>query len=229
MNSYILNLLQDDINSADSLQAITDILTSTKDISACLTNCSNNGVCALDADQNFYCSCFEFYSGKTCDNDLRQCSSGPCLWNGNCTNIINGSSYDFECKCPYPHYGRYCHLTIDLCENITCYQRQGFCKVDGSIAYCKCFSDFLGNNCEKISQQLQTVKTVCNITASVSFIIIALFLGLVILNDFSRFVSFLLNRSKPIKKIIKKKKPIVKAKNKKSPKKPEVKIEENLE
>jgi len=76
---------------------------------------------------------------------------------------------------------------------------------------------------------LQTVKTISNITASVSFIIIALFLGLVILNDFSRFVSFLLNRSKPIKKIIKKKKPIVKAKNKKSPKKPEVKIEENLE
>jgi hypothetical protein len=32
------------------------------------------------------------------------------------------------------------------------------------------------------------------------------------LNDFSRFVSFLLNRSKPIKKIIKKKKAYCKSK-----------------
>ena len=116
----------------------------------------------------------------------------------------------FSCKkC---HYNTVKKFNYD--KHVLTAKHQKSIGINENVGECSKSSKFLHKckNCEKISQQLQTVKTVSNITASVSFIIIAIFLGLIILNDFSRFVSFLLNRSKPIKKIIKKKKAYCKSK-----------------
>jgi len=96
---------------------------------------------------------------------LRQCSSGKCLWNGNCTDIINGTSYDFECKCPYPYFGRYCHLKINLCQNKT-YSNQGACKINDTTPYCSCYTGYQGENCDQMNQELQTIKMISTISGN---------------------------------------------------------------
>ena len=40
------------MDSPNADQAITNILSTTKYVAACLTNCSNNGVCGLDSNQD---------------------------------------------------------------------------------------------------------------------------------------------------------------------------------
>ena len=167
-------------------------MTTSKDISACLTNCSGNGECSLDSNYNFYCACYEFYGGKTCNTDLRPCVSWPCMWNGNCSNIINGTSYDFECKCPYPYYGRHCHLKINLCQNVTCKKMQGTCQINGTIAECKCFTGFHGDHCELLSQEMQTVKTISNVTGVLAGLCLATFFGFFIFMDITKYGSSIL-------------------------------------
>ena len=179
-----------------------------------MTNCSGNGDCALDSNQNFICVCYEFYGGKTCKQDLRKCSSGGCLWNGTCIDIINGTSYDFECKCPYPYYGRYCQLKINLCANITC-SNQGACIVKEITPSCKCYTGFIGENCDQLTLQLQTVRMISNIAAIFAIVAISVFIGLIVLLDLITFVQFLVDGPKKKKKKVKKS-----AESKKPEKKP---------
>lgn len=171
------------INSEEHAKAISNLLTTNKDISTCLTNCSNNGVCTLDSSQNFVCSCFEFYSGKMCDKDIRPCSSCPCLKNGTCINKLEIS--DFECKCQYPYYSRYCELKINLCQNLTC-SKQGWCTVNDTTPYCKCYKGFLGENCETMSQDLQTAKLISNVSGYLAITVIVIFFGTFVCMDLSK-------------------------------------------
>lgn len=202
-------------NSPETLNAITNILKTNKDISACLTNCSNNGLCTLDSNQNFVCSCFEFYSGKSCEKDLRPCSSYPCLKNGTCINIINGSSYEFECKCKYPYYSKYCELKINICQNITC-SNQGVCYLNDTQPLCRCFNGYYGINCEEISQELARIKLISNISGYLAITCIVVFLSFFVIMDISKFFAFLFDKDRLNKrKVIKKKnkiKPLIKKK-----------------
>lgn len=176
------------MDSPGATQAITNILTTTKDISACLTNCSNNGVCGLDSKQDFVCNCFEFYSGNSCDKDLRACSSFPCLKNGTCINKINDTVYDFKCECKYPFYSKYCELKINLCQNITC-SKQGWCNVNGTTTQCKCFTGFSGENCDVMNQELKAIKAVSNVAAVVAITCIVMFFGTFIFMDVTKYWS----------------------------------------
>ena len=99
--------------------------------------------------------------------------------NGTCIDIINGTSYDFECKCPFPYYGRNCQLKINLCQNMTCSQ-QGACIVNGITPECKCFTGFLGKNCDQLSQELQTVKMISDIASIIAYIAIGVFIFAII-------------------------------------------------
>lgn len=173
-------------NSVETAKAISNLLKTDKDILACLTNCSNNGLCTLDSNQNFVCSCFEFYSGKSCEKDLRPCSSCPCLKEGICTNILNTSVYDFECKCKYPYYSRYCELKINLCKNITC-SKQGWCYVNETIPLCECFTGYSGKNCDIQSQELKRIKMVNDISGYLAITVIVLFFSMFICMDISKF------------------------------------------
>ena len=77
------------------------------DLSACMKNCSNNGFCQF-LNESFVCNCTQNFTGKSCEQDRRLCSVNfQCVWGGNCTDIIDGELYDYECKCEYPYYGRY--------------------------------------------------------------------------------------------------------------------------
>jgi hypothetical protein len=171
-----------------------NLMSSDKDMTACLTNCSNNGVCGLDTNHNFVCNCFQFYGGSMCERDLRQCSSSPCMRNGTCTNILNStldanqtkSIYSFECKCQFPYYGKYCQLITNLCWNITC-SKHGQCFMNGSSTYCSCFTSYSGLECEIISQDLKTKQNIAIVSACVAIIIISAVLGSILLSDLVKY------------------------------------------
>jgi len=152
----------------------------------CLLNCSNNGYCDLDSTTNekLICSCDQYHSGESCNQDLRKCSNlNQCLNNGICTNIqINMSYYDFNCTCQDPYYGRHCELKINKCKNIDC-SRQGICIQNETTTYCNCFKGYSGRICEIISVELKKIKTINNVSAYVSIIFMILFFILIILFD----------------------------------------------
>jgi hypothetical protein len=128
--------------------------------------------------------------------------------NGTCNNLINSTNnlttYDFECKCQFPYYGRYCHLITDLCWNITCSQ-QGGCFMNGSTTYCQCYSSFSGLNCEIVSEALQTARLISNISGFAAIGMICCFLGAIVFLDLFDLFIWLFDKPKTkIKKKIKK-------------------------
>ena len=64
------------------------------DLTGCLANCSNQAVCMLDTQQKYICQCKEFKNGLSCQSDTRPCSSNPCLNNGVCSNVYNGTLFE---------------------------------------------------------------------------------------------------------------------------------------
>lgn len=124
-----------------------------------------------------------------CEKDLRPCSSYPCLKNGTCTNLMNGTVYDFECKCKFPYFGRYCEQKIKLCLNVTC-SKQGWCYENDTIPMCKCFTGFDGLNCEIVSQELMKAKAISNVAAYLAIGCIVVFFSVFIFMDISKiFIS----------------------------------------
>jgi hypothetical protein len=108
------------------MQQLIYILQSNNDITACLTNCSNQGICKL-TNLTYFCECNAIFLGKSCQTDKRLCSqSNKCLNNGTCINSKDLTSS--ICKCPEngPYYGQYCENVKNLCENVTC-SSHGYC------------------------------------------------------------------------------------------------------
>ena len=186
---------------------ITNLLSSPYDLSACLTNCSNNGQCSFDIkNSKFICICsFDYYTGTKCEIDKRPCSSFQCFNNGTCLNKINETTqqYDFECQCQYPYYSRRCESKINLCQiNSTCVPNQGLCIINGTQTACKCFTGYSGDFCEIMSSSLQTAKAISNISALVAIILIICFMVLIVLSDLTKlFPKKAKIKSKKIKKI----------------------------
>ena len=85
--------------------------------------CLNQGQC-IKLGTTYSCNCTADFTGHNCETDKRKCSSIPCLGNGACSEIMNGS--DFQCNCTYPYIGRQCQETENLCANKTC-SNQGWC------------------------------------------------------------------------------------------------------
>ena len=105
--------------TAGNLQQIKDLLQSQSDLSSCLANCSNRGVCKLDLLKHvYYCECDDFFTGNLCQSDIRPCTrSNKCLNNGTCLNINLTLT---SCQCPENglYYGQYCENRRNLCENV---------------------------------------------------------------------------------------------------------------
>ena len=171
-----------------------DLLASNYDMSSCLSNCSNNGVCEF-VNSKFVCSCFSaFLTGSACQLDIRPCSSSPCLNNATCIDFTNANVYkmsstnstDFYCLCDKYHHGSYCESKINICQNETC-SGNGICVDINNQAKCECFSMYLGEKCDTQSTELKTVKAIISFTSIIAIITIVLFYACVILLDISKY------------------------------------------
>jgi hypothetical protein len=134
----------------------------------CLTNCSGNGACNL-RNGSLVCECVQFHAGIACQNDIRPCSSAPCINNGTCSDNIAEQTYTCDCDLKL-FFGVNCESLINLCANVTC-SDSGFCKVAANNEpVCKCFPLFSGTNCEIKSAVMRAIEN-CITTASIIAII----------------------------------------------------------
>ena len=110
--SSSINSLNIDVSSFFTLNntssQLNGVLTTyTGDLSGCLANCSNQGMCVLNTFQ--HCKCDKYKTGKACQFDVRSCSSNPCLNNGTCSHSMNIIKTSFQCMCQNNlYFGTYC-------------------------------------------------------------------------------------------------------------------------
>lgn len=64
-----------EISNLNPELVLSILLNYADDLTGCLTNCSNNGICELSADFKLVCRCKEHFMGDLCDTDSRPCSS----------------------------------------------------------------------------------------------------------------------------------------------------------
>jgi len=173
--------------------------TYTGDLSACLSNCSNQGVCVFSSMGKYMCHCNQYSSGLSCQTDTRPCSSGPCLNNGICSNTNNETS--FQCDCSPLYSGINCENKVDLCLNNTdiCYMNQGYCVMNDTQPVCKCLMDYYGAKCELMSSSLVVRKAIISVSTIIVIVIMVCFILMVLLFDFTKY--FLMNKKKKKQKI----------------------------
>ncbi len=174
------------INTSNS-QVMFDILQNYDgDLTSCLLNCSNNGVCFLDkSDKKFKCSCDAYFTGYSCQTDIRPCSSNPCINNSTCINYQKSSGiWHFSCNCSSFYTGIYCENKINICENETC-SSNGNCYDNSSVPACKCFQLYEGVKCDKKSEKLIMLKGVIKSASIIAIITIVVFFIFILILDIS--------------------------------------------
>ena len=178
-------IYQIDFNDPAAINSLLAYLN--QDITPCLTNCSNNGVCLLDqTTQTLFCACDDNFTGLNCNMDARPCSNSPCLNNATCINT-NLTSAGYFCECNNFYTGANCETQIDLCQNETC-SSNGKCSVVENKANCTCFQYFSGDHCEIQSQTLVTIKNVIGITSVIAIIMIIAFYLIIVISDVLNFL-----------------------------------------
>ncbi|RNA17175.1 transmembrane receptor [Brachionus plicatilis] len=140
------------------------------DISGCLINCSNKGVCTFKNDR-YKCDCDNENYGSSCEKTNNPCDQkNQCLNNGTCIFIKN-EKLNFRCECSSNFYGSHCENAIDLCENVTCSGNE-YCQEDeNKVPKCKCFKYYKGDKCEEIEPALQTINTVIRTSTIIAAVI----------------------------------------------------------
>lgn len=174
----------------------------TEDISGCLSNCSNNGICIYNYQNKFVCSCLSGYSGSACQANVKPCSKNQCLNNGTCSNKFNilKNNYEYRCLCSKYYYGDNCEHKVDVCKNVTC-SNHGTCVDNSTLPICRCFNLYEGNVCEKESDKLKTIIIVISISSKIAIITIVTFYLLIILSDIQS-IFFLQKKTNKKEKIL---------------------------
>ena len=202
-----INLYAVDVN------VINNIISSNFDISDCLQNCSNSGNCKLSNNNKLICSCFDGYSGSSCNTITNPCiSNNPCLNNSTCVYAPNATSL-YECKCGQSkYYGTNCEFRYDLCSNRTC-SDHGVCEIDEAknMPFCSCFKFFSGSNCEIQSAELKAIQTIDSIALVISILFIIAIYAVFVLNDILNYflcmkIKLKIQREKEKDELIEKKK-----------------------
>jgi hypothetical protein len=164
------------------MQQVLNILQSNSDVSSCLSNCSNQGICKLD-NHTYVCECNTNFIGKSCQTDERPCSqANKFLNNGTCINSLDLTSSSCLCPESSPYYGQYCENMRNLCENVTC-SFHGYCIQSQNEIKCKCFNGYEGRNCDIESSSVKLVKSVRWTTTIISILFIAVFWIVIMSND----------------------------------------------
>ncbi len=174
------------------------ILSSQKgNLNGCLQNCSSSGFCSLSFGI-IGCQCFQYFTGSSCQYDTRPCASNPCLNNGTCINVVNGTASSFECQCKNTFYGLSCENQIDICQNVTC-NRHGYCYTEQNMAKCKCFTSYSGDTCEIESSYVKLVRSVQLTSTIICFGALGLVIFSVISNDTFNYFTRRKNKTNGIK------------------------------
>ena len=170
-------VLVDKLNSTDLVNYLES---GSYSIPGCVLNCSNNGFC-ITKNNMLTCSCFAFFTGLSCDIDLRQCTdkNNRCINNSTCVELANG---EFECECKPFFNGTFCETELDLCQNETC-SNNGECVQVDSVVRCDCYYLYDGEKCEIQTSELNVIKAISYVTAFIAASAIALFYFFVILMD----------------------------------------------
>lgn len=98
------------------------------------------------------CVCNAGYSGSTCQHNINECASNPCI-NGKCTDRVNA----YECTCNTGYAGTNCNAQVDNC-NIPSYpcsqegtdttQASNGCQNLVADYKCVCKPGYTGKRCE---------------------------------------------------------------------------------
>lgn len=110
--------------------------------------CRNNATCtSIDTGFTYRCSCQAGYTGRNCETDIDECSSGPCLHGGRCSDLVNG----YRCDCAGTGYsGAYCETNIDECATLAPCSPQSTCRDYNGTYECQCRDDDLcGKHCDQ--------------------------------------------------------------------------------
>ena len=181
--------ISDFILSDQKIEEYLALLNGIYDISDCIVNCSNHGLCKYVGNYSFVCACQGDYGGKTCQQNLLPCSQSPCLNNGTCyenSTSLNQTAYSYYCECNPLFYGTNCEYKIDVCINETC-SSNGVCKDVNSIPTCQCFLNYYGDKCQSETSQQKTIKTVTSTATIIAIVFIVFFYSIVILNDIANY------------------------------------------
>ena len=171
------------------------LITSTYDMSACSSNCSNHGNCAFK-ENIFKCLCDQFYMGPSCNVDTRPCSSNPCLNNGTCVDDFVNKTFKCECGINEDtnstlYYGKNCELKIDVCANEKC-SRNGNCIDFNNKPKCICFYLYNGTKCEIESTEIKSIKSVSNVSSMIAISVLCSLCLIFVVFDLVNFFSFLI-------------------------------------
>ena len=165
-------------------------------MTSCLSNCSNNGVCKFDLDNNkFMCDCDQFFAGIACQIDSRPCSSDSCLNNATCIDFSNSYNYNmslssntsYNCLCNKLYEGSNCEFKIDMCKNETC-SGNGNCVEVNNKPTCECFSMFDGDKCEITSNELKIIKSIISLASITAIVTVVVFYLTIILMDITKYL-----------------------------------------
>ena len=91
--------------------------------------CKNGASCVQTPSQpEVTCNCDDTgYDGDTCENDVDECVSNPCLNQGKCTQGVD----TFTCDCEEPYTGVMCDIYNPPCDSCRIYSNQ--CRLDPCI------------------------------------------------------------------------------------------------
>lgn len=178
---FIATFYDENFDPSDLKRILYMLQNPAYDISSCLANCSNHGVCKLANSGGYKCYCNENFNGSSCQFDLRGCSHDYCLNNSTCTQLNNSNKYD--CLCQYGYSGKHCEKKIDLCHIVSCFN--GYCVDKKSKTSCICLKYFSGEKCQLQNYEIVIIKTVTSTMSIIATIILICIYLIAIINDFS--------------------------------------------
>ena len=168
-----------------------------QDINGCLSNCSNNGVCLQDQQtQKYKCLCDSYFTGSSCNFDVRPCFQNPCLNNASCsiTYSIDNNTLGYLCQCNDLFSGTNCEMAKDVCQNETC-SGNGVCvKNSNNKPVCECYQYHYGDKCETEAETLKTIKKVRDGSAIIAIIFVISSFLIIALSDLSNYFMFKKNK-----------------------------------
>ena len=79
--------------------------------------------------------------------DCPECSYVQCANGGTCMNADNANG--FLCSCPIGYGGDYCKISVDLCDEDTCFNGGSCQEFDDRTYICTCLLETRGRRCEE--------------------------------------------------------------------------------